>query len=83
MEMETPLVLSGLSKFLKPLIYAAIVPYAWMAVSNAAGPAAACALTALIAGPLTIKAVVRWINYRDTRQRLTDSSAPDGHERLP
>jgi hypothetical protein len=83
MEIETPLILSGLSKILKPLIYGATVAYVWMAVSNAAGPPAACALTALIAGPLTIKTLVRWINHRDTRQRLTDPSAPDGHQRLP
>jgi len=78
MEIETPLILSGMSRLLKPLIYGAGVPYVWMTVASAVGPEATCAITAVIAGPLTIKALVRWINYRDASHRLTDPSAADG-----
>ena len=78
MEIETPLVLTGLSRLPKPIvIYGGIVPYLWMSVSSAAGVETAWIMTATIAGALTIRALVRQVNSRDGARRFPESRAVD------
>jgi hypothetical protein len=78
MEIETPLVLTGLSKLLRPIIiYGGIVPYVWISVASAAGVETAWVMTATIAGALTIRALVRQVNCRDGARRFPESHAVD------
>jgi len=83
MEVETPLVLTGLSRLVKPMIiYAGIVPYVWMTVSSAAGVETAWVMTATVAGALAIRSLVRQVNSRDgalglPERKSVDKSEPD------
>jgi hypothetical protein len=76
---ETPLVLSSLSRLVKPMIiYGGAIPYALMTITSACGVETAWATAAAVAGTLTIRYVVRRVNSSDGGQRLTGAAPADG-----